>query len=211
MDLTVQYLKENFLQLNETYFQGQLPLPLLIVSSSKTLLGQFWSLRNRARLLHAKKEKFIIRISDYYDMPSEEYRNILLHEMIHYYIEYNNIKDTSPHGQKFREMMHTFNTKYGWHVSISSKNSKWKIRQCYAKPFYTVLALTTNDNKHYLSVVNPNYMKYIEKQISLAPSITSHKWFKSENTYFNRFSQSRSLRGRIVSEEVYNQFLSESI
>ena len=44
---------------------------------------------------------------------------MLLHEMIHYYIAYNNIQDTAPHGDVFKAMMNRLNREYGWNMKVS--------------------------------------------------------------------------------------------
>ena len=38
----------------------------------------------------------------------------MVHEMIHYYIAWNNIKDNKTHGDEFMRIAEEMNTKYGF-------------------------------------------------------------------------------------------------
>ena len=49
--------------------------------------------------------------------------NVVVHEMIHYYIHYNNIQDTSAHGAVFRKMMNDINTRFKRHITISDRSA----------------------------------------------------------------------------------------
>ena len=44
---------------------------------------------------------FKLRINKRIDLPEQEIEDIIIHEMIHYHIAYNGIKDTSTHGRVF--------------------------------------------------------------------------------------------------------------
>lgn len=46
-------------------------------------------------------------------------RNVLVHEMIHYYIAYNKIEDNEDHGVEFMKLAESLNQKYG--LSITKK------------------------------------------------------------------------------------------
>lgn len=57
-------------------------------------------------------------------MPENEWEDILIHEMIHYFIAYQGLNDNAPHGKLFREKMNEINTKYHRNISISRKNTE---------------------------------------------------------------------------------------
>ena len=46
--------------------------------------------------------------------------------MIHYYIAYKGIRDSSAHGKIFRSLMSVVNTRHGRHVSVSVKQRNLK-------------------------------------------------------------------------------------
>ena len=41
--------------------------------------------------------------------------------MVHYYIHFHQIKDTSAHGKVFRSLVDQLNNEYGWEVTITEK------------------------------------------------------------------------------------------
>lgn len=126
MNLTVEILKEWFVRFNADYFDGTLPLPRLALSRARTRLGSI-SYKRRRRWLKTEVYDFCIRVSTYYACSERDYQNVLLHEMIHYYIAYHRLRDTSAHGRLFRKMMAELNIRYGWQISISARKRELSI------------------------------------------------------------------------------------
>ena len=162
-------------------------------------------------MFRSRLTDFTIRISTYYEMNDRQVQNILLHEMIHYYIAYTGKKDTSPHGVVFCEMMERLNRQYGWEMSISMRTKGLKVSKD-SKKLETsaerlILALLMKDGKYFLSVVNPKYATRLEKQIKRVFEIQKHAWYVSDDNFFSDFPQVRSLRARKVSECQFNDFI----
>jgi hypothetical protein len=67
------------------YFDDRLPLPRLMLSNSKSCLGSM-RCRRRRTLFRTENYDFTIRLTTFYDMDEGETQNILLHEMIHLYV-----------------------------------------------------------------------------------------------------------------------------
>lgn len=67
------------------------------------------------------------------DLPEELVEDTILHEMIHYYIAFNQWRDTSTHGQLFRREMKRINEKGGRHISISYRPNPEQLAQLRAK------------------------------------------------------------------------------
>lgn len=205
MELTVRYLRERFRMLNEQYFGGELPMPLLVVSNAKTQLGQFSCVRYCKNIFSkATLTGFKIKVSEYYEQTAEEIDDTLLHEMIHYLIAFRGLRDSSPHGSLFRKEMARLN-RMGRHVTISARTTKMDVAEQNKRRQHLVLALEDVRGNWYLSVIHPSYKRYVESQIRRAPSITKYRWVVSEDDYFNGFTQVRSLRARRVSKEKYGE------
>lgn len=201
MRLTVEILKAWFVQFNADYFDGTLPLPRLALSHGRTRLGSM-SCKRRRRWLKTEYYDFSIRVSTYYDSPERDYQNVLLHEMIHYYIAYHRLRDTSAHGRLFRKMMTDLNTRHGWQISVSRRPPDAQLWQS-LRPRTTrlVLALRNSSGQCFLTVVNPNYARSINHRLKLATDITWHRWYHSDDVYFQTFPVVRTLRGRRVSTD----------
>ena len=109
-----------------------------------------------------KLDHFTIKVTKYYDLPEREYQNVLLHEMIHYYIAYQRIKDTSAHGQVFRAMMNELNSRHGWNIKVRVDTRQWAANDQRKGKRRLVLAFRTHDGKHYLAVINGRYFDAIQ-------------------------------------------------
>lgn len=221
MELTTSYLREHFADFNRRYFGGELPVPRFRVTNARTQLGQFscrraavgaarwlpsWWLRRKLADRQAPATDYQIKISEYYDVPEEEYQNVLLHEMIHYYIAYKGIRDTSSHGREFRRLMNWLNAEHGWHIRVSTRTKAWPVssrnQARRAQPQH-VIAVTLTDGRHLLGVINAAYVQQVDRLAARAPQVKTHEWFRSADPWFADFPRSRTLRGRRVSAEFF--------
>lgn len=124
MKLTTDILEEKFDECNKQYFNSELPYPFLGVFSKKRPFAKFTYLikkKNGKKELLYKK----ISISDYYDFTEEQLIDILVHEMIHYYIAYNGIKDNKEHGKEFTLMMDRLNNEFGLGIMKTRSTSSY--------------------------------------------------------------------------------------
>ena len=206
MTITPQYIKSQFELFNGQYFGSQLPLPRFEVSDARTYLGQFGFRRVRkAPLGQAKPTDFVIKISRHYDISERQVQNVLLHEMIHYYIAFKGIRDTSPHGQAFKSLMHTLNSRHGWDITVSSRRAPAKEGGRPTLRKRLVLAVTMNDGGHFLSVVNPAYRATLDSQARQESIIACHRWIESDDQFFHNFPTVRSLRGCKVDKATFDE------
>lgn len=215
--MNVDELRTLFHHCNDKYFDGKLPEPKFRVAHSRTRLGtfSFKMFRGRRRigpfglplLKSAEKSSFLISISDYYLMTSDQLEDVMTHEMIHFSIAYTGLKDSAPHGVVFRGMMDAINRKYGRHISVMTSTKGWKPRVAPKPQTYLVLGLKMNDGTCYLSSVNPSSAGHLELQIRRIPDIVFHKWVETGDEFFRSFPRVRSLRGRRVAKEVFESKL----
>jgi len=206
MTPTIDFIQEQFNTFNKAYFDGVLPMPNFVITRARTLLGQFvCTKRNVWLFFEGKPMDCTIKISGFYDMPEREYQNTLLHEMIHYYISYRRIKDTSPHGQVFREMMQRLNDE-GWSISVRGHTTEYAIaHRADRGKLRTILAIKTTDGRFFVAVVQPSAIAKIETVIKKTPIIESHTWLTSSDDSFSSFPTVRTLRGKKVTEDEYNR------
>ena len=97
MIITLEEIKKQFDHWNAKAFNGELPTPQFELMQTKTLLGQFCPRKIMG------VETYKIRISVFYDRPLESYIDTIVHEMLHFYIRYKGIKDTSSHGRIWKQ------------------------------------------------------------------------------------------------------------
>ena len=204
-------MEEWFRCFDHDYFGGKLPVPELGLTRAKTRLGQL-VYKRATRWGRTKLYDFKLSMSTYYDMTDRQAKSVLLHEMIHYIIGFTGLKDTAPHGIVFRGMMDNLNRKYGWDIRVMTSTKGWKVserveeRQKAKGPqTYLMLAIEMQDGKHYLSRVNPSFARRIESKLSLVRELRSHRWYTTQEPYFEDYPQVRSLRGRRISKSDFEK------
>ena len=206
MIVTIDWMEEWFKRFDQEYFGGKLPLPELSLTRAKTRLGQL-AFKRTSRWGRTKLYDFKLSMSTYYDMTEQQAKSVLLHEMIHYIIGYTGLKDTAPHGVVFRGMMDNLNRKYGWDIRVMTSTKGWKVSERVAEKkkakgpqTYLMLAIELKDGKFYLSRVNPGFARRIEKQLPMVRELRSHRWYTTQESYFEDYPQVRSLRGRRITK-----------
>ena len=211
MIVTIDWMEEWFKRFDQEYFGGKLPLPELSLTRAKTRLGQL-AFKRASRWGRTKLYDFKLSMSTYYDMTEQQAKSVLLHEMIHYIIGYTGLKDTSPHGVVFRGMMDNLNRKYGWDIRVMTSTKGWKVSERVAEKKkakgpqpYLMLAIELKDGKFYLSRVNPGFARRIEKQLPMVRELRSHRWYTTQESYFEDYPQVRSLRGRRITKNDFEK------
>lgn len=206
MIVTIDWMEEWFKRFDQEYFGGKLPLPELSLTRAKTRLGQL-AFKRASRWGRTKLYDFKLSMSTYYYMTEQQAKSVLLHEMIHYIIGYTGLKDTAPHGVVFRGMMDNLNRKYGWDIRVMTSTKGWKVSERVAEKkkakgpqTYLMLAIELKDGKFYLSRVNPGFARRIEKQLPMVRELRSHRWYTTQESYFEDYPQVRSLRGRRITK-----------
>ena len=204
-------MEEWFRRFDHDYFGGKLPVPELGLTRAKTRLGQL-AYKRATRWGRTKLYDFKLSMSTYYDMTDRQAKSVLLHEMIHYIIGFTGLKDTAPHGIVFRGMMDNQNRKYGWDIRVMTSTKGWKVsewaeeRQKAKGPqIYLMLAIEMQDGKHYLSRVNPSFARRIESKLALVRELRSHRWYTTQEPYFEDYPQVISLRGRRISKSDFEK------
>ena len=207
MQIDTEWIAVNFDRFNKDYFGGRLTPPKFSVNNARTRLGSM-AFKWKRSLFKRETYDYVIRLSNYYDIPEVEFQNVLLHEMIHYYIAVNHFKDDSVHGTMFRSIAQRIN-KQGWHVVVRTDTRKWPVAERNRKKVITrkriVLAASTTDGKYFLSVIGPGSVRKVKLQIARTPQIREARWFESSDDYFQQFPQCRTLRGRIVTKELWEE------
>ena len=211
MIVTIDWMEEWFKRFDQEYFGGKLPLPELSLTRAKTRLGQL-AFKRASRWGRTKLYDFKLSMSTYYDMTEQQAKSVLLHEMIHYIIGYTGLKDTSPHGVVFRGMMDNLNRKYGWDIRVMTSTKGWKVSERVAEKkkakgpqTYLMLAIELKDGKFYLSRVNPGFARRIEKQLPMVRELRSHRWYTTQESYFEDYPLVRSLRGRRITKNDFEK------
>lgn len=115
MIVTIEKMLDAFIEYNEAYFGGVLPCPAFEVLHSYRLCGLFsWS------DITWKGDPVCptIKVTDYYDMEEEDFRDIMCHEMLHYYLMHLHFDPKGTHGKWFKKKAMQLNERYGLNITI---------------------------------------------------------------------------------------------
>lgn len=197
MKATIKYIEQKFEEFNILYFENKLPIPPIELCDTKSYLGQ--CVFKRRKLLNNKVEyyDFRLRINTRIDLPESDVEDIIIHEMIHYYIGFNQIKDKSAHGPIFKQIMNAINNQYGRNIRISHKLSEQEKEQSHStkKSWHVIAVVTFYNGKTGIKVlprIIQRILNYYNKVLAI-PEVKDIKLYLSCNTYFNRFPNSSSL------------------
>ena len=112
-----------FRQFNQNYFGNLLPMPYIKIRHSVNTLGYFSYMQNE---MSGTTET--LEISDFYAYTSNQLRDIVVHEMIHYYLYYIGEDIRLKHGKSFKRMARQLNQTYGLHVTSTIDLTRMKPR-----------------------------------------------------------------------------------
>ena len=190
---TVQYLEERFDTFNRMCFDGALPRIPIKLSRARSVIGRLLYRPVRARRGRiVGREDFLIRISTRFDLPEAEVEDTLIHEMIHYWIAWKGLRDSSSHGRVFRAMMQEINRKYGRHLTVSHKTTPAELDRDTRIREHLLCVSTLSDGRTAVTVCNPKSAPAIRRVFRLAAAVRTQAWFRSLDPWFNRFPRCRS-------------------
>lgn len=122
---------------NFDYFGNKLPAPNFKVKHSYRTLGFFSCEYDEDGYMFNQT----IEISDNYDYTESQLRDILVHEMIHYYLAYKGIDPQCNHGIEFNKMADNFNRTYGMNITSTIDLTPYKIKNGNSKLMFTLSTL----------------------------------------------------------------------
>ena len=116
-----------FSECNKKYFNGSLPTPKFNTINKTSILARFEYRKNKGKDKNKKPLEYkMLMFSDCFDFDEKDFIEIMVHEMVHYYIAWNGIKDNGAHGKKFMEIANELNEKYGLNITKTKDASSFK-------------------------------------------------------------------------------------
>jgi len=110
---------------NMKYFEGKLLFPQFDLLHSYRTCGFF----QYAGVFDNSILDPIISMTDYYDFTEKQFRDIMCHEMVHYYLAYFGMDRKCKHGKEFKSMAERLNRKYRLHITPTLDILQYKRRE----------------------------------------------------------------------------------
>lgn len=209
MTASFDFVRDTFDRFNTLCFEGELPAVPIILTKARTFLGKVEYRGERGIFgLVSRNKDFRMKISTSFDLPQEELEDVVLHEMIHYYIAWHNIKDSSVHGKVFRDIMGQLNAKYGRHITIRHKAKEGQILGKSKEPGHHYVCLTTfKSGAQCVTVAASTKVSELHRMFSHCPDITGIQWYRTPDPFFDRYPRSRTPRVYRISQEDIREHL----
>lgn len=194
MRADLRQIREKFDEFNELYFRGELPSVRIVMNDSGRALGMFVHPRRRSLLHPSDPRDCVLKISRRFDLPEAEIEDTLIHEMIHYYIWYKRMRDTSAHGEIFRRLMAEINSRYGRNITVSRRcGDDTSLIDLRIKHHY-ICVTEFSDGRQLLTVCARSRIFDIDRGVSALADAQGHSWYWSRDPWFNRYPASRTLK-----------------
>lgn len=196
MTATVPFIQQTFDRFNALCFEGALPAVTVVLSRARTFLGKMeYKVRRDFFGNIVSCYDYRLKISTAFDLAEDELEDVVIHEMIHCYIAFRNIRDTSVHGEAFRRIMNAINTHYGRHISVRHKGSPERdggndARRA-ARP-RCVCVSTFRDGKVGVTVCSSAKVRELSRQLPRYYHLESMGWYVSNDPFFARYPLSRT-------------------
>lgn len=198
MKPTVPYIRQKFDAFNRLCFEGKLPEPPITLSHAKGFVGICRFKKRRRWDGSVECYDFRLSMNERMDLPEAEWEDTILHEMIHYYIGINQLRDTSAHGRLFRQMMESINSRFGRHITVSHKTTAEQREQAIdQRPRWHVVAVAKlKDGRTGIKVIPRIGRRVREYRRGLLASgkVASLDFFLTDDPFFNRFPSSSALK-----------------
>ena len=215
MIATVPFIQDTFDRFNALCFEGVLPAVPVVLTKAGTFLGkmEYKSRRDFFGVVSSHYD-FRLKISTGFDLPQEELEDVIIHEMIHYYIACRNLRDTSVHGETFRRIMDTINRKYDRHITVRhhgrpEQNLVRDGSKQFKKHFLCVS--TFPDGKKGITVCASTKIFELYRLLPRYYRITEMEWYGSIDPFFNRFPRANTPKIYKITEEELSEHLLESV
>lgn len=196
MTPTLAELRTWFDEFNQSVFDNRLPYLRLKLTNNRRQLGQFhWG----------GNEGLCIKISTYWNYPTiNEVRNVLLHEMCHYYCWWRGFKEEH-HGKNWKAVARMATIKTGLQITRLADIRGWNVaeknegREAVRKEKMEAPAIIVDlawDGYHFLIKTTKNVLKSedtTDMDWKLRTSAKSAKVYISDNNKFKGYQTSRSI------------------
>ena len=199
------FVQTSFDRFNALCFDGVLPSVPIVLTKAGSFLG---------KMEYKFRRDFRMKISTGFDLPQDVLEDVVIHEMIHYYIAYHNLHDTSVHGETFRRIMDTINRKYGRHITVRyhSKPEQNLVRNGSTQYRKHYLCISTfPDGKKGITVCASTKIFELYRLLPKYFGITKMEWYGSIDPFFNRFPRANTPKVYKITEEELSVHLRESL
>lgn len=173
-------------------------MPQMHISSAKSFMGQF---RAEKHGFGGRNVTYHLTLSSRYDLSETELEDIVIHEMIHFYISHAGLHDSSSHGQIFRRMMNEINRRFNRHITVSHRCTQQQLDSDQTKAHSIVCLCTMTDGRRLFCKVSQSKVFEIHRAFSHWDKVSCQEWYWVYGSFFNRFRRVQTPKLYVIDEE----------
>lgn len=210
MKASLDYIQQKFIEYNRLCFDDELPLLPFKLSNARTFLGQLKFTKKRNLWGKWHYQDFVFCINTAKDMPEELLEDTILHEMIHYYILYHQLHDSSAHGKLFVQKMNEINKRFNRHISISHKRTEEENEKDLQIRTHFICVSQLEDGRCGITIATRTRLFELWNEMPKFPKVITNKWFISKNPFFNRFPRAITPKIYIIEKQTIEDNLKDA-
>lgn len=193
-------------------FAGRLPSPEFGISDAQRAVGMCTFKKRTHPDGRIEHYDFKISISRRFTLTDAQIEDVIIHEMIHYFIAYNGLVDSAVHGTLFMLLMNNINTQYSRNVTVRHEDPATVDHspQPKRRAWVVVAALTLPDGNMAVKVLPrtiPTIRKYYDAVRSSA-QIRDIRLYLHDNPFWGGYPKSGALKYHHIDKEVLTRQLS---
>ncbi len=190
MEVTLDYIQRKFDEFNALCFEGKLqPLPFRL-SRARRFLGQVRCSKRRRWNGKWHYYDFEFVVSQRSAIADVDVDDVILHEMIHYYILSNQMQDTSAHGAIFRSVMQDINKRFNRHITVGHRATPQEQDRDTEVREHVICVTRLADGSVGVTAAAHTRIYQLWRQMQRIPGVASQTWYVSIDPYFNRLPRS---------------------
>lgn len=211
MRVTRDFAISCFTRFNDLLFDSRLPLIPIEINSSRKAMGMFVfpTICPGPHSNHVSRCR--LKISNRFDLPSNQLEDIIIHEMIHYYLWVTDVSDNAPHGYAFRKIMNRINRTHGRAISVSHRLTSKTQATDTRKTNNYIIVVQWNDGRLNMAKVTRSFIFEMHRICNMLPDVKKCSWYWSTNSWFNRFPAVRSAKLYNLSQDDFRLYFSDAI
>ena len=202
----IAYLSAKFDELNKQCFSGKLMRPEIRLNTRLRALGVMRTSIMKDKEGNVRRKDMWIEISTRRDLSEDTLTHVLLHEMIHYYIAFHDLKDDGMHGKLFVEIMEKLNREHGYHLTVKYASTDEELINLRTHERH-VCVMRFGSGEYGVMVVAKNRLRELDKEARERPDVSEITWYVSDREIFGKFPVAVRLRWCPIDEEKLNVYL----
>lgn len=209
MQIDENTLTEIFGRFNRQIFNSELLPVNFVLVRTKTTLGQFRYPVNVPGPRKNYVDKCSIRISTLFNLPADRLEDLVIHEMIHYFLWLKKIKTKSPHDENFRAMMKWINTKFDRNIAISEKNGTVPVVEDNTRRWHIFCVTEWKRHPERLFITHCSRITFVRINNAFVsdPDNVRTEWYVSMDPWFNNLKRFRTPKAQFISFEDYEEYV----